>query len=84
MSLSIFFIATAVWYSNLNNSVDIEKSACFRLYVLKAIISPYVGLKVEKAHERIQSFPLKRVFPLIISAMIQPTDQMSTGRSKKE
>lgn len=27
---------------------------------------------------RIQSFPLNSVFPLIISAMIQPTDQMST------
>jgi len=34
--------------------------------------------------ERIQSLPLKRVFPLIISAMMQPTDQMSTGRNKEE
>lgn len=33
---------------------------------------------------RIQSFPLKRVFPLIISAMMQPTDQMSTKRKKKK
>lgn len=39
---------------------------------------------MEEANERIQSFPLKRVFPLIISAMIQPTDQMSTRIDTKE
>lgn len=37
----------------------------------------------DTADERIQSFPLKRVFPLIISAMIQPTDQMSTKINTK-
>lgn len=36
------------------------------------------------ADERIQSLPLKSVFPLIISAMIQPTDQMSTRINKKQ
>lgn len=35
------------------------------------------------ATEKIQSFPLKRVLPLIISAMMHPTDQMST-RIKKQ
>lgn len=35
------------------------------------------------ATEKIQSFPLKRVLPLIISAMMHPTDQMSTGIKKQ-
>lgn len=34
--------------------------------------------------QKIQSFPLKSVLPLIISAMMQPTDQMSTGINKRE
>lgn len=34
--------------------------------------------------QKIQSFPLKSVLPLIISAMMQPTDQMSTGINERE
>lgn len=34
--------------------------------------------------ERIRSFPLKSGLPRSISAMIQPTDQMSTARHKKQ
>lgn len=33
--------------------------------------------------ERIQSFPLKSVFPVSISAMIQPIDQISTVQREK-
>lgn len=44
------------------------------------IITP---LREKVQLERIQSFPLKRVFPVSISAMIQPIDQISTVQREK-
>lgn len=45
------------------------------------IIPPHPKKKVQL--ERIQSFPLKSVFPVSISAMMQPIDQISTIQREK-
>jgi hypothetical protein len=42
-----------------------------------------IKLRIMNNSSRIQSLPLKSVFPVSISAMMQPTDQMSTGRKEK-
>lgn len=46
------------------------------------IITPLPRERVQL--QRIQSFPLKSVFPVSISAMMQPIDQISTIQKEKE